>query len=331
MSLPDDLLLRVLAQTDQETRVRCGLASGRLLALLQNPQAWRDATVYALDAHALRFLKRVRPGHVTILASRPEDLAWFVHRMLAGGCDAHLLGVKLDLCAHMPPSVVHCLAEFARLERLVVVCRHAETFLAIPQGHAGLHSLREFTCVDLADSDELRTLEVYFEGASLPSLESVHVFAATSDILACARRFPRLHTLTYIPNRDSFEDAQLQGMSLRNLRLGVPCEQAQRFCMSALASMQYAEEVALWLSVPLTWDTYVNLRDLEVVTRRRDTCAVELVYPAARHIETVSIVALHGAAQGDRQVEIRGSDPVFRAWCRDHVHVGQGCKVSIRQ
>lgn len=339
--LSDELLLRVLAQADQATRVSCGLVSARAHKLLQAPDAWRFAVVHVLTARALCFLKRVRPETLTLVASNTADLAWFVEGLVANGCHNHMHSLTVDLhsvCFPAQHAVMDHIAEFARLERLLILCRAPDSpspaCLAIPRGHSGLQNLRELTCVALGETDEERTLEVYFEGACLPSLESIHVHAATSDVLACVRRFPRLHTLVYIPIRDTLEDAQLEGMSFRVLKLGVACEDAARFCMRALASLEYAEQVKLVTSVPLAWNAFVNLRDLHIRVCG-SPCSVELVYPVARHIEAVDITSFDNAVQTDRDVGIAGrvghsSNADFRAWYTDRLRVGRGCKVIIR-
>lgn len=333
--LSDEVLLRVLAEVDQETRVNCGLVSARLHALLQSPDAWRSAVAYVLNARALCFLERVRPETLKLLTSNPVDLAWFVEGLVANGCHSHVRDLTIDLHLVSFPerhAVMDHVAEFSRLERLLVISRPpvspSPACLAIPHGHSGLRNLQELSCVALGNTDEEESmLEVYLDGACLPSLESAHVRAASSDILACARRFPRLHTLVYTPTRDTLEDAQLAGMSLRVLKIGVPCAVAARFCMPALASLLYVEHVKLFSSVPLVWDSHVNLHDLTIVMRPGES-GVELVYTAVRHIASVNIECL--SDQGVSGWVAPPGHAGFQAWCMKSLRVGQGCKVIIR-
>lgn len=323
MVLSEGVLRRVIAKADQHTRVACCVASKQLYDAAMHQSVWRRTRVYRLNSCALKFLARVRPESVHLVHSDVRRVEWFLDGMVDEG--AHATVKALHLVLGMPTCLRHnvlleCIAEF---EALVVLSIDAEDVLkpaclAFPPGCV----MRRLAAVKVTERATVqgacRKLEVYFAGADLPALEEVHIRARTSDIMAHARRFPVLTSVTYRSDEDSYEDADLTSVRLALLSVDVRDDYAMHFLMTALSYAGYAERLMLTCHANVCLDTRVTMRHL-CIHLRSPAISVHVEHGVVRGLASLTVEVPHCYPSRPFTVRFAGVGS-FSNFCAWHQH-----------
>lgn len=288
MALPLAVIRKVVALTDQPTRVACCLASAKMYEAAAHPSVWRHTTVYRPDAHAIKFLRCVEPEAVHVAcadAGRAEAL-------IEGLAGVPLRGLHLTLSSGPCGSLVECIAACTHLRHLVMEFADLTqpACIAFPANCIGMPHLQFVRIVERPSRRSPRRLEVYFGDAELPALEEVQVEVSTCDILAHARRFPKLKAVAYSAEDEGYEDADLRDVRLVSLSCDVRDAMAVYFLNDALGRARYVDQITLACYSNVCLETYVNARTLHIRVHPPAT-VVDIVHAAVRGIESVSIDA----------------------------------------
>lgn len=329
MPLSPGLLRRVVAETDQATRVACCLASASARGALVHPDAWRRTTVYIPGPRALEFVRRIDAEHIKVDSSDVRRVERFLRGLHAGVKRLHLAFGDVAIPAR------HCLmtsiSELGALEELIVECQcvSGPACLVFPNMCTGLLNLRTVVVEERPTARKQRKLEVFFGDVRLPCLEEVRLEVATSDILAHVRRFPRLDTVAYSSVRETYEDAALDGVRLTRLVLDVHSDVALHFLMAELARARFVDRLSLTCKGNTRLETYVNVRHIAVHLRPPARRA-EVVHATVRGLASVAF----SHADSDEWTvcfEGAGSWSAFRLWLfRTDLNVGLGGRVEVQ-
>lgn len=332
--LSHEVLRRVLAKADQASRVAACLSASSVHEAAVHPSVWRRVTVYdPASPSVLAFLRRVRPESLRVVHGDVACVEALLRGVAAVGAGQQVTALTVDLvgsCA-VPSAcaLLDCAAEFAALEALAVSAQDvaAPACLAF-QPDTTLPRLRALKVEERPPTARPLRLELYLAGAALPELEAVDARVATCDVLAHAPRFPRLRSVAYRGDVESYEDARLDGLRLDSLALHVRGELAMHFLEAALSSARYVDEVALSLHVPARLESFVNMRCLRL-TACQPGLEVGLQLAAVRGLRSVTVDAPHA-----HRFTVRfcgaGSWHNFQTWQqRTAFHVGVGGCVVV--
>lgn len=296
MALSPAVLRRVAALLDQDTRVSACVGSERLAEALAHPSAWRRTVVHAPTPQALQFVCRVRPEVLHLVDAEVRRAEWFLEQLLEAGAHRGVRGLYVSLapCGSLAAStLLPTIAEFPALRELTLefesVSRPA--CLAFPEGCEGLRDLTYLRVTERPGRAEApRHLEVYLADAELPALQEVHLRVATSDVLAHVSRFPLLRVVRYGAERESFEDADLEGATLDTLAVDVRDAAAMHFLAVALESAGRVDRVQLTCHSDVCFDASAPLRHL-AIRLRAPASELDVAYPAVRRASSVTVEA----------------------------------------
>lgn len=312
--LSSEVLRCILAKTDQTTRVAACASARRVFDAAAHPSVWRHTTVYAPNSAALAYLRRVRPETVHLVHHDIRAVESFLDGMRAAGLVASVTALRVDIlqAARVPCAcaLLNYVAEFEKLEDLDILMSDVPkpTCFAFSPGA----TLPRLQAIRIRDTSTPRKLEVYLVDAKMPALETVHVEAATCDVLAHVPEYPRLRSVRYHAEDESFEDANLDGARLELLDVDVRDTLAMHFLEVAMAHARYIQHVYLGLHSNMRFQAFVNMRHLEVTLHKRAT-EVTMAYPALRGLGTVIVEANHSCPFTVQVVDV-GSWYTFKTW-----------------
>lgn len=296
MVLSPHVLRKVAARAGQDTRVACCVASRRLYDALAHVDVWRQATVFDPSPSALNFLRRVRTQAIELVGDDPRRVEWFLESLVSEGMHVTVDELTVDVSLAGWPrnrAILGCVSEFTELRRLVVRCHGAEkpACLAFPGDAVGLRQLRQ---LHVSDAGPKRKLEVYLGGASLPSLEDVYVVAATCDVLAHAARCPRLRRVTYLGDKETFEDVEVSGMKLASLMVRVPSALALHYLCCGLSRARFVDQLTLVCQQDTCIETFIDVGHLRICLCR-GARAVDIVHAVVRGMDAVTVDSVEAA------------------------------------
>lgn len=281
--LSETVMTRVVCLCDQAARVGFLLASKRTRAAACHPDAWRKAWVFRPCDRAVEFLGRMGTKDIRIQSADATGIRRFL-------CAVHPGVTTLVLRLHdaaFPPrlGMLEPLARQTELHTLVVLTGGLPdpACLVLPP----LPRLTAMVCVDTTWP---RKLEVYFEDSCMPALQQATLDVSTSDILARAHAFRALTNLVYLPAEDTFEDAQLDDMSLHTFKVMVPTASAFGFLMSSASRARCIRYCTLMCASDVVLDTHVPIRNL-VLKLMKDVEDVDVVHAVVRGMESLCIEA----------------------------------------
>ena len=315
--LSADVLRCILAKTDQATRVAACASARKVFDAAAHPSVWRRTTVYALSSAALAYLRRVRPETVHLVHHDIRAVESFLEGMRAQGLAASVTAMRVDVsgAAKVPCAcaLLSYVAEFEKLEDLDIRLDSVPkpTCLAFSPG-AALPRLRTLR---IKDTSSPRRLEVYLVDARLPALESVHVEAATCDVLARVPEYPGLKHIKYFAEDETFEDANLDGARLELLDVDVRDTLAMHFLGTQLTRARYIEHVYMSLYADVRFDAFVNTRHLHLHLCKPAT-EITATYAALRGLGTVIAEAWHNDPFTLQIVDV-GSWYTFKTWMQN--------------
>lgn len=328
--LSPEVLRCILAKADQATRVAACASARRVFDAAAHPSVWRRTTVYSPDTAALTYLRRVRPETVHLVHHDARAVESFLEGMRAQGLAASVTALDIDIGAagRLPCAcaLLDYVAEFERLEELAITLRDVPqpTCLAFGAGCV----LPRLRAIKIWDRSATRKLEVYLVDAKLPELRAVDVEAATCDVLARVPEYPRLRSVRYVAQDESFEDANLDGARLEVLDVDVRDTLAMHFLEVALARARYIEHVYLGLRADARFEAFVNTRHVHI-TLHEPAASVVMAYAALRGLGTVVVEADRDTAFTLR-VEGVGSWHTFKSLMQSTaLFVGVGGKVVV--
>lgn len=279
------VLQRVARLVDQQTRVACCLCSKYAYDALLQPGVWRRVTVHSPTDAAWRFVHRmgVAAVHLEFENDDVKRLEWFLETL-----PTHIeaLYITLDDISWVKTNVVtEWISELTSLRHLTLDCRRVSrpTCICIP-------TLPELFFLRVTEHGHPGRLEVYFDDdAQLPQLEQVHLEVHTSDILSHAPRMRRLRSITYLGEKESFEDAQLRDKRLDALMVRVASNDAMEFLTNELARARHVERLTLVCAYEgVRVEMYVPARHLSIRIEE-STEHLAILFPVVRDVDSLSI------------------------------------------
>ena len=239
-TLPRDLLLKVLGDVDQDTRTQgVFLTSKHLYTASRDPALWRDVRLDDVGPSALAFMTETATAceDLLICHSNPDDVGVFLEDLVddEGGVASRIetLTIVIDgQCTRVPDFMLEAVCTgFPALKRLVI---HLEggvedsNELCFPDV-TNLARLRQLVIIeepraDLHDNFEESKVQVIFGDSlkSMPSLERISLTVASSDVMAGVGGLPKLRSLSYTSEFDTYDDVALSDtLELEYLSLSV--------------------------------------------------------------------------------------------------------------
>lgn len=288
------VLRRVAAMMDQSSRVACCMACKALEEALRHPAAWPRATVYKPDGIAEEYVSSVGVKELHIVWNDARDVERFLDSLASRGMHSTITSLRLSM-GHAnfgrASTLLHSISDFAALVDLNIECEDVPqpACLAFPRGQfAGLQRLHSLRVAEHASNDGTRKLEVYFDDARLPSLAEINIRVATSDIVAQVHRLPALRVLNYWCERETYEDASLDGARLTLLAVNALSPNSLDYLMCALSRARQVDTLLVRCFADVSLQTYIPIENLHV--KLFDPASeVTIVHPVVRCLESVTI------------------------------------------
>ena len=332
MPLSGAVLRRVVRHADQATRVACALSCRHANLALRHAGVWDSVTVYKPGVKALVFLRATQCRSMRVPATDGYRLTWFLESCLSFGLHETLRSVYVALRGAIPTgcSLLEPLSAFPYLRDLVVECEEVPLMgcLVFPQNFSGLRDLRTLRIVDCTLPH--RNVEVYFHGATFPSLQKVCVKAVTSDVLSSISSSYLVREVVYMSDRETFEDACLDGVCLDRLHLTIGTSSDDLgFLMTQLARARRIHRLLLECGSDVKLDAHMNCGHVALFLTDGARRA-EVTYAALRGMASLAVDAVSDDGSWQLALTGTGSWHNFRMWLKhSDLHVGLGGKVVV--
>lgn len=320
MPISPAVLQRVVRLVDQRTRVACCVCSKYAYDALLQPGVWRRVTVFKPTEAASRFVHRmgVKAVQLDFANDDVKRLEWFLEA-LPTHIEALYIAVD-DIARVKTSAVTEWISELSCLRHLTLDSRRVSrpTCLCIP-------ALPELYFLRITEHDRPGRLEVYFDDASLPQLEELHLEVCTSDVLAHAKRMRRLRRVTYLSERETFEDAQLEDMRFDAMTVRVASNDAMSFLACELARARHVERLTLVCGYDgVRLEMYIPARHL-VIKIEESTERLTILFPVVRDTDSLAVhpLELHSRSPWRVRFYMAGSWFNFQRWLqRSTLEVG---------
>lgn len=280
-ALPRDLLVRVLGKVDQDTRTQgVFLASQGLYAASRVPELWREVRLDDVGPSALAFMTGVATAceDLHICHSSPDDVGIFLEDLADEGVAARVetLTIVIDgRCTRVPDFMLDAVCSgFPALKSLSIRLDggvEAPNELCFPDV-TDLANLKELEIIEMPEVDEDDDLEesmiqVIFGDSlkSMQALERITLAVASSDVMAAAGALPKLRSLSYTSEFDSYDDVALPDcMELEYLSLSVHEDSDAPALLRALAETAHIELLNIRAHTDVTFDVGLPVASLRV-------------------------------------------------------------------
>jgi hypothetical protein len=308
------------------------LASRALAAVAAHADAWPAVHVHHITPHALDFIARSGCGVVSVAPADARAAAQFADALFERGLHHTLrhLTVRLrEVRFQRRHTFFAALADLPALEVLNITCEAVlvPTGVALGNGE-GLRRLRSLKISEEPDANGERRMEVYLDRAELPALERVVLHVNTSDVLAHAWRFPHLRHVVYNNDRDTFEDARLDGCTLTYLETDVANDAAMTYLTSAVAHAAAVHRLALGCMDDAVLTSRMPVREL--VLHMCELVTVDLDFAVVSTLERFRVEALDMSANWAVRLQHVGAFDRFLMWTRrTDAFVDQGGQLTV--
>ena len=280
-TLPREVLARVLGNVDQDTRTQgLFLASHGLYDASRAPELWREVRLTDVGPTALAFMTGVATecADLHISHSSPDDVGVFLEDLVDEGATAHIedLTIVIDgRCTRVPDFMLAAVCVgFPALKSLSISLDggvEEQNELCFPDV-TELVNLQRLEIVELPemnadDNLEESMLQVIFGESykTMQALERISLAVASSDVMAAAGGLPRLRSLSYTSEFDTYEDVALpDSTDLEYLSLSVHEDSDVPLLMRALAETAHIELLNIRAHTDVIFDVGLPVASLYV-------------------------------------------------------------------
>lgn len=269
--LPCDVLGEVMRRVRQRDRIACMTTCKALHAAAMLPASWRALALTELDRTAVDFLLAHPCPCISVRSRRPDDIAWFLHAVADGGCNAVIqeLYIHMGAVKRVPNELLAAVSRHAELRCLAIdvdeVRRTSEVFF--PAGHR-LQRLERLAIRE--HSPVTRQLIVWFAGSqpAFPALREVELVVGISDVMVGIDSMHNLRHVVYRCDEDeggeTYEDINMEGASLDVLEIDIGLHtDTRRLCRQLMHAS--VRRLVLYLNddyLDISWPMSPDLEEL---------------------------------------------------------------------
>jgi hypothetical protein len=243
MILLPEVLRRVSALLDQDTRVHVCASSGALYDALAHPDAWGTITVHDSTYDAGAYLVRARPHALDIAGGTPRAAAMMLDCLAAAGVSLRAVGLRFSEMQGLVDDLMRSLGNMSDLERLSL---SFHTAFAGEQGvRLDLPGLPALRSLRVHDASYPANADLNFVGNRFPALHAVDIVVRSADLMSCIGVMPALRDVRYSALREDYRHVCMGDARLSALRLDVRSTGAARRLMHGLAEAGAVDRLRL--------------------------------------------------------------------------------------